>query len=105
MTTKIHHTRKNIKFSKIKDGNNKKLIKTRKHFIYKLFKQPGDPKKTINLFMGSSSIGVFNLFTKNTNNLIYKFKGATAKGLLTNDNGKDIMKVLEEYKKRSLNNG
>ena len=102
MITKIHHTRKNIKFSKIKDGNNKKLIKTRENFIYKLFKQPGDPKKPINLFMGSSSIGVFNLFTKNTNNLLYKFKGATAKGLLTNDNGKDIMKVLEEYKKRKI---
>jgi hypothetical protein len=76
--------------------------KSRKIFLYKLFKQPGDPKKPVNLFMGSSSIGVFNLFTKNTNNLIYKFKGATAKGLLTNDNGKDIMKVLEEYKKRKI---
>ena len=76
--------------------------KSRKIFLYKLFKQPGNPKKPVNLFMGSSSIGVFNLFTKNTNNLIYKFKGATAKGLVNNDNGKDIMKVLEEYKKRKI---
>lgn len=95
--TKSKKTKQNkIRLEEGKPKNSRKI------FLYKLFKKPGDSNKPINLFMGSSSIGVFNLFTKNTNNLIYKFKGATAKGLLTNDNGKDIIKVLEEYKKRKI---
>lgn len=46
----------------------------------------------MNLFIGSSSIGVFKLFKNN--NKVLKVKGATAKGLNTNDNGKNIIKYI-----------
>lgn len=47
----------------------------------------------MNIFTGSSSIGVFNLFN-NKNNKIIKLKGATAKGLLTNENGTKLSNTI-----------
>ena len=47
----------------------------------------------MNIFTGSSSIGVFNLFN-NKNNKVVKLKGATAKGLLTNENGSKLSNTI-----------
>ena len=52
----------------------------------------------MNLFIGSSSIGVFKLF-KNTNHKVIKVKGGTAKGLYTNQNGNEIIKNITTIKK------
>ena len=52
----------------------------------------------MNLFIGSSSIGVFTLF-KNSNHKIIKVKGGTAKGLYTNQNGNKIIQTITNIKK------
>ena len=52
----------------------------------------------MNLFIGSSSIGVFTLF-KNSNHKVIKVKGGTAKGLYTNQNGNEIIKTITTIKK------
>ena len=52
----------------------------------------------MNLFIGSSSIGVFKLF-KNPNYKVIKIKGGTAKGLYENENGKEIIKNILSIKK------
>lgn len=51
----------------------------------------------MNLFIGSSSIGVFTLFKKSTYKII-KIKGGTAKGLYTNENGKKIINIIGNIK-------
>jgi hypothetical protein len=51
----------------------------------------------MNLFIGSSSIGIFKLF-KNPNYKVIKVKGGTAKGLYTNENGIEIIKTIENIK-------
>jgi len=52
----------------------------------------------MNLFIGSSSIGVFKLF-KNSNYRVIKVKAGTAKGLYTNENGKEVIKTITNIKK------
>lgn len=52
----------------------------------------------MNLFIGSSSIGVFKLF-KNFNHKVIKVKGGTAKGLYTNKNGNEIIQTITNIKK------
>ena len=51
----------------------------------------------MNLFIGSSSIGVFKLF-KNPNYRVIKVNGGTAKGLYTNENGKEVIKTITNIK-------
>jgi len=53
----------------------------------------------MNLYIGSSSIGVFNLL-KSSNNKILKIKGGTAKGLYTNENGKFIINTIKNILKK-----
>ena len=51
----------------------------------------------MNLFIGSSSIAVFNFF-KNPNYKVLKVTAATAKGLYINENGKNIIKFILNVK-------
>ena len=59
-----------------------------------------EQKDKVNVFIGSSSIGVFKLFRGNSDNIVIKIKGGTAKGLNTNTNGEEIIKQLQNIKKR-----
>lgn len=52
----------------------------------------------MNLFIGSSSIGVFKLF-KDPSYRVLKVKGGTAKGLNTNDNGIKLLETITSIKK------
>jgi hypothetical protein len=51
----------------------------------------------MNLFIGSSSIGVFKLF-KNKKYKVIKISGGTAKGLYTNQNGQNIIETIKNIK-------
>ena len=57
----------------------------------------------MNLYIGSSSIGVFKLL-KPINNKVLKITGGTAKGLFTNENGKFIINNIKKIlKKQKIN--